>query len=56
MIITTCDKCKEHYEYEIPRCPKCWNDTFDIEELSDCCSATLVWEYWLCSDCKEHCK
>lgn len=55
MIISTCDKCKDVYEYEISICPWCQNESFDIEELSDCCSAELN-NFWLCRDCKEPCK
>ena len=56
MVISTCDNCKETYEYELPICPWCQNESFDIEELSDCCWASLIWEIGLCSDCKEPCK
>lgn len=45
-----CDKC--WLEGDWYKCD-CWNTSFDIEELSDCCWATEIWDTWLCSDCKE---
>lgn len=54
MIISTCDNCKETYDYELPICPWCMNESFDIEETSSCCGASRIWETDLCSDCKEY--
>lgn len=55
MIKIICNSCLSEFDKELEFCPNCESYDLDKEELSDCCSARIISEIWLCSDCKEPC-